>query len=133
VFVCNRSIAPLERNSLAPTNAAFHYWEAAELIKGRKLLPDWHKELEALLVGDYSGDKSRIEQAAAECGDALDLVRRGVASQHCQIPWVVPYSDEESESKSLRQLGRLMCSEAKFKLRQGDFEGAAEDHLTVIK
>jgi hypothetical protein len=124
---------PLAVENIKADNAAYYYLQAAKQMKDYKQPKESEGQMDALLAGDLSGNTKVIEQTLANCAEALQLVRKGASMKFCQMPmpdfndWLLDYGIE------YRQLARFLCCAGELARRDGNYEQARAEYLTVIK
>jgi hypothetical protein len=125
---------PLAMADVTTDNAA-HYYLAATAIASSvvKETDEFKRQTEAILSGDWSEGTDSVEQTIAECSTALELVRIGTGMRKCQMPWLDILQRDETGTKSLRYLAKLMCCAGKLLEREGKYDEAIGQYETVIK
>ena len=121
---------PLALADLKPDNAAYFYFKACDQMGSYTNKSS--SQMDALLAGDTNIDAFAIAATIADCREALNLIRQGIAINSCQMPWVDPLVTSTNRNK-LRLLGRLLVCEGKFAEKAGNTDQALQNYLAVVK
>ncbi|MGA2140550.1 MAG: hypothetical protein ABSH14_16970 [Verrucomicrobiia bacterium] len=121
---------PLALTDLKPDNAAYFYFKACDQMGSYTNKSS--SQMDALLAGDTNTDTFAIGPTIADCREALNLVRQGIAINSCQMPWV-DSPDTSTNRTKLSLLGRLLICEGKFAERAGNTDQALQNYLAVVK
>jgi hypothetical protein len=130
---------PLTVENIKADNAAYYYLQAAkemevyEQTNDCKQLTESAEQMDALLAGDPSVNRKAIEQALTDCAEALELVRKGASMKFCQMP-MSDFDDKTcGYAAEYRRLARFLCCAGELARRDGNYEQARDEYLTIVK
>lgn len=124
---------PLKPDELTTNNAAFNYLKAAQLIRSYRQAEESEKQMEAVLMADFSDGTKAMKQTISDCKEALTLVRHGTTMGFCRMPWVDCFQDSTDYWKPFHQCAFLESCAGRLALHDGKFDEAANHFLTEVK
>jgi hypothetical protein len=124
---------PLKVEEIKADNAAYYYMQAAKQVGGYKQTKESEAQMDALLNRDTSGETTAIKQTLADSAEALQLVRKGTSTEFCQMPVLNLADDGLNNMAQWRRLARLLCCAGELARRDGNYEQARDEYLTVMK